>query len=521
MTVRKSGSRQTRHALAVVLYASALALLPGAVAEARCSPEQMRAELAQGTWSSGVAAFYDLWGGGCAWTDEAATALHAALTHIDAHGLPPYLFRADEIGRELRPPPGAAAANRDLLLTTEALRYANIMRGGHVDIAELYGDVAIRRWSADPAPELAAALRSGHLAHWLDNLPPAAPEYQRLKAALAQYREMERRGGWPTFDLPPGKRSLKPDETGAFMPKLRARLQLAGDLQRAGEGDLYDAAMVEAVRRFQSRHGLAVDGVVGRDTLAALNVPVAQRIAQIALNMERWRYMAPAMPPTRIEVNVPAAEAMVIADGATDFRMKTIVGRKSTPTPLLVSAIERVVINPPWVVPFSIYRRDIAPAIARDPDYLQKHEMSWQDGQLVQQPGPENALGRLKFDLQSPFAVFLHDTNAPGLFASDNRFRSSGCIRVEKPMELAVYLLASTDWSRERIEDLIHAGATVPLRVEPPLPVILAYWTAFVEADGLVQFRDDIYGRDHALSATLGGMTLPPLAISEARECGS
>ena len=147
--------------------------------------------------------------------------------------------------------------------------------------------------------------------------------------------------------------------------------------------------------------------------------------------------------------------------------------------------------------------------------------MSWQDGQLVQQPGPENALGRLKFDLQSPFAVFLHDTNAPGLFASDNRFRSSGCIRVEKPMELAVYLLASTDWSRERIEDLIRAGATVPLRVEPPLPVILAYWTAFVEADGLVQFRDDIYGRDHALSATLGGMTLPPLATSEARECGS
>lgn len=339
--------------------------------------------------------------------------------------------------------------------------------------------------------------------------------------ALAHYREMEGRGGWPTLELPPGKRSLKPDETGAFVPHLRVRLRLAGDLQGEGAGDLYDTEMVEAVRRFQSRHGLVVDGVVGRDTLAALNVPAAQRIAQIALNMERWRYMAHAMPPTRIEVNVPAAEAMVIKDGATAFRMKTIVGRKSTPTPMLVSAIDRVVINPPWVVPFSIYRRDIAPAIARDPDYLQKHQMSWQDGQLVQQPGSKNALGRLKFDLQSPFAVFLHDTNAPGLFASDNRFRSSGCIRVEKPMELAVDLLAPTGWSREDIEGLIGAEATVPLRVDPPLPVVLAYWTAFVEADGLVQFRDDIYGRDSALIAALGDTALPTLTANEARECGS
>jgi len=520
VTVQKSGSRQTRRALAVVLFVSALTLWSGTKAEAGCSAGQMQTELAQGTWSSGVAALYDHWSGGCVWTEDAAATLHAALQRAGAHGLPPYLFRTDEIGRNLTSPRDAAAANRDLLLTTEALRYASIMRSGHVDIAQLYGDVAIRRWNADPAPELVAALRSGHLAYWLDRLPPALPEYQRLKEALAHHREMEGRGGWPTFELPSGKRSLKPDETGAFMPQLRARLRLAGDFQGEGAGDVYDAAMVEAVRRFQARHGLAVDGVVGRDTLAALNVPVAQRIAQIALNMERWRYMAHAMPPTRIEVNVPAAEAVVVKDGAAAFRMKTIVGRKSTPTPMLVSAIHRVVINPPWVVPFSIYRRDIAPAIARDPDYLQKHQMSWQDGQLVQKPGPENALGRMKFDLQSPFAVFLHDTNAPALFASDNRFRSSGCIRVERPMELAVDLLAPTGWSRARIEELIRAGATVPLRVDPPLPVVLAYWTAFVETDGLVQFRDDIYGRDSALIAALGDTAWPPLTANEAHECG-
>jgi len=518
VTERKTGSRQARRWLAAIVLAFVSMVLPGTAAEARCTPEQLQIEIAQGPWPASVAAFYDLRGGSCAWPEDAAMTLHAVLSRADAHGLPPSFFDADKIGRSLQRP--MAAAQRDLLLTSAALRYAEVMRRGRIDLAKLHGDVAIHRWNVDAAPELAATLKGGHLAHWLDNLPPAAPEYLRLKQALAQYRDIEGRGGWPALQLPPDKRSLKPDETGAFVPQLGMRLRSTGDLEHVAAGDVYDAPMVEAVRRFQARHGLAVDGVVGRDTLAALNVPVAQRIAQIALNLERWRFMAHATPPTRIEVNVPAAEAVVVKDGAAAFRMKTIVGRKSTPTPMLVSAIDRVVINPPWVVPFSIYRRDIAPAIARDPDYLQKHQMSWQDGQLVQKPGPENALGRMKFDLQSPFAVFLHDTNAPALFASDNRFRSSGCIRVERPMELAVDLLAPTGWSRARIEELIRAGATVPLRVDPPLPVVLAYWTAFVETDGLVQFRDDIYGRDSALIAALSDTVWPPLIANEAHECG-
>lgn len=152
MTVQKSGSRQTRRVLAVVLFTSALTLWPGTKAEAGCSAGQVQTELAQGTWSPSVATFYDLWGDGCAWTDDAVGTLHAALTRVAEHGLLPYLFRTDEIGRKLTSRMDAAAANRDLLLTTEALRYASIMRGGHVDIAQLYGDVAIRRWNADPAP---------------------------------------------------------------------------------------------------------------------------------------------------------------------------------------------------------------------------------------------------------------------------------------------------------------------------------------------------------------------------------
>ncbi|MEX1153859.1 murein L,D-transpeptidase [Parvibaculum sp.] len=458
---------------------------------------------------------------GCNWSDEAARTLHAVLARAGEHGLPPSLFHVDEIARSVRPATTMDRAQRDPLLTASALRYAEVMRRGRVDLAPLHGDVAIHRWNVDPVSELATALAGGHLAHWLDSLPPSAPEYVQLKRALARYREMERQGGWPVLQLPLGKRSLKPDETSTFVPQLRARLRLAGDLVLSGTDERYDPAMVDAVRSFQARHGLAVDGVVGRDTLAALNVPAEMRVRQIALNMERWRFMAHAMPLTRIEVNAAAAEAVVMKDGEIVFRMRTIVGKKTTPTPLIVSAIERIIVNPSWIVPSSIYRREIAPAIARDPDYLQKHEMSWQGDRLVQKPGPKNALGRLKFDLPSPFAVFLHDTNSPGLFASDNRFRSNGCIRVERPMELAVLLLEPSGWSRERIEELVQAEDTVSVFVDPPVPVVVAYWTAFVEADGLVRFRDDIYGRDAALGAALAEIAPPSLTLDTARDCGA
>lgn len=506
--------------MAAAMIAYMFAVLPGAAADTRCSLEQLQAEATRDAWLSGVARFYDLWGG-CAWSEDAAATFHGVLTRAQEHGLPPVLLRADEVGENLRPVTGTAAARRDLMLTEAALRYAKIMREGRVDLARLYGDVSLHRWSADPASELVAALRSGHLAHWLDHLPPLQPEYRRLRQALVQYRAIASRGEWPELRLPGGKRSLKPDEQDVLVPQLAARLHILGDLDRHMGADLYDAPKVEAVRRFQARHGLVIDGVVGRDTLAALNLKPAARVRQIELNMERWRYMAHATPPTRLEVNAAAADAAVIREGGIVFRMKTVVGKPSTPTPLIVSAIERVVVNPPWVIPHSIYRREIAPAIERNPDYLREHEMAWQGAHLVQRPGAKNALGRLKFDFPSPFAVFLHDTNAPALFGSDSRFRSNGCIRVERPMELALQLLEPSGWTRVRIEELVRSGQTVSLRVDLPLPVVIGYWTAFVDTEGTIQFRDDIYGRDRALAAVLDGKAISTAQSGEGWDCGS
>ena len=503
------------------LLAVLAALAPGR-AEARCEDPLARLEsvgpLLDGIGDiAGLKEFYGLWGPECAWNAEAASVLTAILRRVDEHGLPPSDFLMDRLERGQR----TIDVERDLLLTAAALRYARVMRSGRIDLARLHGDVAIHRWSVGAAPELAAALRSGNLRHWLEALPPAQPEYGGLVQALASYRALAARGGWPMLRLPEGKRSLKPDETSPLVPELRARLLIAGDIQSADGTETFDADTVAAVRRFQARHGLLVDGIVGRDTLAALNVPAAVRAEQIALNMERWRFMSHAMPPTRIEVNSAAADAVVMRDGEVLFRMKTIVGTKTTPTPMLASAIMRVIVNPPWVVPHSIYRGEIAPAIARDPDYLRKHDMAWQGAHVVQAPGPGNALGRLKFEFPSPFAVYLHDTNAPSLFATENRFRSHGCIRVERPTELALHLLAPSGWSRERLETLIAAEETVAVPVGPPMPVVVAYWTAFVQPDGTVEFRDDIYGRDAALKAALESAAPRPPVFEASGDCGA
>lgn len=502
------------------LLAVFASLAPGR-AEARCEEPLARLEsvglLLDGTGDiAGLKEFYGLWGPECAWNAGAALALSNILRGADAHGLPPSAFLVDRLERS----PRTDDAERDLLLTAAALRYARVMRSGRVDLARLHGDVAIHRWSVGAAPELAVALRSGNLRYWLEALPPAQPEYGGLVQALASYRALAARGGWPMLRLPEGKRSLKPDETSPLVPELRARLVIAGGIESADGAETFDPDTVAAVRRFQARHGLLIDGIVGRDTLAALNVSAVIRAEQIALNMERWRFMSHAMPSTRIEVNSAAADAVVMKDGNILFRMKTIVGAKATPTPMLASAITRVIVNPPWVVPHSIYRGEIVPAIARDPDYLRKHDMAWQGAHIVQAPGPDNALGRLKFEFPSPFAVYLHDTNAPSLFARDNRFRSHGCIRVEKPMELALHLLAPDGWTRERIEALIAAEETVAVPIGSPVPVVVAYWTAFVGPGGAVEFRDDIYGRDAALKAALEDKAPLASAFKDAYDCG-
>jgi L,D-transpeptidase YcbB len=261
------------------------------------------------------------------------------------------------------------------------------------------------------------------------------------------------------------------------------------------------------VSRFQTAHGLPVDGSVGRLTLAALNVSPALRARQIRWNLERWRSLPRIDAAARVEVNVPAARAVLFADGEPVRVMRAIVGATVHPTPVLRARLTSVLLNPPWIVPDSIIRNEIRPMLKKDPKYLDRFGFAYWDvpggKELVQVPGPRNSLGQVKFEMPNPDDIYMHDTPEQRLFALSRRYTSHGCIRVEDPRGLAEILLASDQWSRDAIDAAIATGQTKSVPLHKSLPVYVLYWTAFVDPDGTVEFRDDIYGRDRRLAEAL------------------
>ncbi len=355
----------------------------------------------------------------------------------------------------------------------------------------------------DAAPRPGPAVASGGA----DNAAPvtlgqespgsveAASAPVRLRAALARYRAIEAAGGWPT--VPDGP-NLEAGAEGARVALLRRRLQATGDLDETAAATApFDAALDSSVRRFQARHGLAVDGIVGRRTLAALNRPVGARIATLELNLRRLEREARDWGERYLVVNVAAARYRLVEPGRPTVERPAIVGRPDWETPSLEGLIDRLEFNPTWTVPPRILRLELLPKIERDPDYLARHDMEWVDGLLRQAPGPNNPLGRVKFLFDNPYSVYLHDTSSPRLFERAERFLSHGCVRVADALDLARRLLrGDPDWPAERIEAVVASGRTERVRLSRPLPLHIVYDTAWVEENGIVNFRDDVYGRD-------------------------
>ena len=453
---------------------------------------------------AGVVGIYQDLGNRCLWSADEAKAVLATLSTATADGIPSSEFHLTELTRSAVSPDAEGRRVRDVLLTDATFHYARIMSQGEVDLSSIEADTEFPERTMRVRQDLAVALKAGSVGNYIEGLGPKAPEYQMLKQALARYRAIAARGGWAA--IPEGP-ILRPGDTSALVPELDARLRTEGDLARPVDGDRYFGDIVAAVRRFQERHGLAPDGVVGPMTMAALNVPVGQRIQAIEANLERWRDLAYAVPATRFEVNVPSATARLIRDNQVVLRMRAVVGAPEHPTPMLTSAITNVVINPYWTVPWSIIENEIKPILKRDPTYLARNNMHWQDGNLVQDPGGTNPLGRLRFSFANKFGVYVHDTSAPGLFAYTNRAHSHGCLRMEKPVDLAADLLADEpDWTRQRIEETVKSGATVKINLPDAMPIVIAYWTVFRDPEGGVAFRSDVYGRDARLEAALDAL---------------
>ncbi len=425
----------------------------------------------------------------------------------------------------------------DLLLTDAFLVYASHLLAGRVNPETIDPEWHANRREADLSTVLQEALDAGQVEEGLAALLPSAEGYAALKKALKHYREIASQGGWPVVQDGP---KLEIGMRDKRVAQIRERLTASGDMveqKSEASPDYFDGALDEAVVQFQIRHGLEVDGVVGRNTLAALNVPVAERARQIEMNLERWRWLPQDLGERYVLVNIAKFELDVVEGNEVVLSMPVVVGKGYRRTPVLSDTITYIVLNPSWHVPHKIAVQDKLPVIRQDPHYLIEQKIKVYKGwgadaveldpltidwtqvtarnfpyRFRQEPGPQNALGRIKFMFPNKHSVYLHDTPAKELFEKTSRAFSSGCIRIRNPIELAEYLLKDNTppWNREKIARAIEENNEQTVKLSRPVPVHLLYWTAWTDEEGTIHFRQDIYGRDKRLEASF--CKVPPAA---------
>lgn len=393
----------------------------------------------------------------------------------------------------------ARAAIEDALIS-----YAMSQHGARIDPSATDPDWALTPEPFDGEAGFRSALDTNTLEAWLESLPPADPQYRSLVDARRRYWRLAQTGGWKTPMPPLG---LRRGASGRGVSHLRLRLQAEGYVDEPARGPaVFDAGLDRALRLFQRRHDLTQDGVVTAPVLAALAVPPGALVSVIDANLERRRWLPRDLPGDRIEVNIASAELTLFRGGAPSIVMRTVVGDPAHRTKIFASRATGIVVNPPWNVPTSIMIKELLPREAREPGYLARNDFTFVKGQLRQLAGPKSALGHLKIELDDPYEIYLHDTPQRGFFARDDRALSHGCVRLERPVELAADLLAAQGGTGEQLQSLIAAQATRHIPLQTKIPVYLLYWTAEANADGSVSFHPDRYGWDGELNSAIAAL---------------
>jgi L,D-transpeptidase YcbB len=348
---------------------------------------------------------------------------------------------------------------------------------------------------------------------------------QSLEKAIQNYSQVVKRGGWrevPTSDR------IRVGMSHRDVVPLRQRLIVTGDLaQTAGVSDIFDSYVEAAVRRFQARNGITPDGVLRETTVSALNVPAEARLRQLEINIVRVRSMSGVLGERYVVVNIPAAHLEAVEGGAMASRHTTIVGKPDRPSPVLQAKIVEVNFHPFWTVPVSIIQKDLIPKMQAEPDYLAKNkiriydkrgrelqpeQVNWQSDEAVdymfrQDPGQLNSMGTIRVNMPNSHAVYMHDTPSKNLFGEDQRFHSSGCVRVQNIRDFVIWLLkGNPNMPRAQVDGLIKSGERADAKLTKPVPVYWVYITAWANPDGVVQFRDDVYGHD--------GLGIRPVAVA-------
>jgi murein L,D-transpeptidase YcbB/YkuD len=397
-------------------------------------------------------------------------------------------------------PPDSLKLKTELLLTRQFFRYASRAYAGRRDINTKDLGWYIPRKKVDAVGLLDSLLqnRGKNLAQY----EPVNRQYNLLKDYLLKYYEAEKNGVWKPIVV--DKKAYKPGDSSLAISQIKKRLLLTGDMVEKDTSFVFTTALVEAIKKYQHRFGLTEDGVAGPSLFQELNTPIDNRVRQILINMERIRWV-PAEPATDyLLVNIPEFRLHVYEDGKYKWNMRVVVGSSAHNTVIFNGNMKYIVFSPYWNVPNSIIKNEVVPGMRRNKNYLANHNMEWNGGAIRQKPGPRNSLGLVKFLFPNSYNIYLHDTPSKSLFDESKRAFSHGCIRLSEPKRLAEFLLRNDPaWNEKSITKAMNAGKEKYVTLKQPVPVFIGYFTAWVDRDGKLNFRDDIYGHDKEMAEHL------------------
>lgn len=445
-----------------------------------------------------------------AWYDqkgliEQAGSLFNRIVHIRLEGITaplPYVenFTAmmDDNDSTLRKEPMNAEA--ELMLTSQYFNFARHVWEGVGQTEEAKLDWYLVRKKLDLDVLMDSLLL--HPERTIDAHEPVFRQYALLRSYLKMYSDIDSSGTW--INVPSEGKRLSEGDSSIVIPQIRKRLALTGDFQGDTSSRRYTPDLLDAVKRFQESRGLQNDGVIGPSVIEELNIPPSKIVQSIVLNMERARWVPVSMEGSYLVVNIPAFKLYVYDHDSIVWDMNIVAGQPMHETVIFNGDLKYVVFSPYWNVPQSIYKNEILPGIQRDPNYLAKHNMERVGNGVRQKPGPKNSLGRVKFLFPNSYNIYLHDTPAKSLFNKDSRAFSHGCIRLAEPKKLAMYLLRNDPaWTSKKIDAAMNANTEKWVTLDKPVPVFIAYFTAWVGRNGALNLRKDIYNRDTRLATMM------------------
>lgn len=432
---------------------------------------------------------------------EFADVLENSLNHLAYEGVSAPIPYEDKIHGLLKNP--SRSEENELLLSAAYLFYhRNVYQGLRPEASTSTG-WQLPREKRDYIAWLETEL-SGRAMHWEEK--GLFRQYYALRTALSRYRTIEADGGWPEIALPDATAIVRPGDAAAVIGAVRTRLFREHFLPEDTKSSFYDAGLRAAVMDYRDHAGLEASDAVDRTLIQNLNIPVAERIRTIVVNMERCRWIPAAANSAGhyIAVNIPSYSLTYVRDGQTVLTSDVIVGKELTKTVVFSGDVSSIVLSPYWNIPKSILDNEIRPALKKDPSFLAKHEMEWSGAALRQKPGPKNPLGTVKFLFPNSNSIYLHDTPSKALFGKHRRAFSHGCIRVEKARELAVILIGQDGgWTRAKTESAMGLTHPTVYDLKKTIPVYIAYFTAWADEKGGIRFFDDVYGRDQKLAELL------------------